>query len=151
MKKVLTVTILLSLVVTLNVCAQGTDKSQEENEMEETKMRISIEANGKATLFELNNSNAAKDIDVQLPMSIGVENYSNNEKIFYSPKKLDTANTPPARGGAGTLAYYAPWGDVVLFYGSFGQSNGLYGLGQVIQGGEHIRGMSGTIRISKAE
>jgi hypothetical protein len=26
----------------------------------------------------------------------------------------------------GTLAYYAPWGDVVMFYKEFGTASGLY-------------------------
>ena len=33
--------------------------------------------------------------------------FSTNEKVFYPPQELDTANTPLAEGGAGTLAYYA--------------------------------------------
>ena len=85
----------------------------------------------------------------QLPLSITVENYSNDEKIFYPPKKLNIADTPPADARAGTLAYYAPWGDVVMFYGSFGSAAGLYEQGRALSGGEHIRGMSGTIRIEK--
>jgi hypothetical protein len=79
-----------------------------------------------------------------------VENFGDNEKIFYPPKKLNTADTPLVDGArAGTLAYYAPWGDVVLFYGSFGSAPGLYELGHVISGKEYIRGMSGEIQIEK--
>jgi hypothetical protein len=84
-------------------------------------------------------------------LNIGVENYSNNEKIFYPPKKLNIANTPLAAAGVGTLAYYAPWGDVVMFYGNFGSTGGLYELGRAIQGSEHIREMSGAIHINKIE
>jgi hypothetical protein len=114
-----------------------------------TAMQIRVSANSKTTVFELNNSQAARDLYVQLPLSIEVENYSDNEKIFYPPKKLNTTDTPLADAKPGTLAYYAPWGDVVMFYDSFGSATGLYELGQAVSGSEHIEGMTGTIRIEK--
>ena len=95
----------------------------------EAVMKISVKANGKTTVFELNNSPAAKELYSQLPLSIRVEDYSDNEKIFYPPKKLNTADTPTANARAGTLAYYAPWGDVVMFYKDFGSASGLFELG----------------------
>ena len=124
---------------------------QNEPNASETKtaMQISVKANGKTTVFELNNSPAARDLYAQLPLSIPVENYSNNEKIFYPPGKLNTTDTPQADAQVGTLAYYAPWGDVVMFYGRFGSAAGLYELGHAISGSEYIRGMSGTIQIEK--
>jgi hypothetical protein len=113
-------------------------------------MKISITAKGNTTVFELNDSPAAQDLYAQLPLSIKVENYSNNEKIFYPPKKLNTADTPKANAKAGTLAYYAPWGDIVMFYKDFGSAAGLYELGHAVSGSEHIQEMSGTIKIEKA-
>jgi hypothetical protein len=112
-------------------------------------MKINVKANGNTTVFKLNNSQAAKELYAQLPLSITVENYSNNEKIFYPPKKLNTTDTPLSDARAGPLAYYAPWGDVVMFYGSFGSAAGLYELGHAISGSEYIQGMSGTIQIEK--
>lgn len=116
---------------------------------EETGMIISIQANGETTIFELNDGNTAKELYEQLPLTVDVEDYSNNEKIFYPPQKLDTTNTPLANAQFGTLAYYAPWGDVVMFYDSFGSVGGLYEFGSVISGGEHIKNMPGTIQINK--
>lgn len=111
-------------------------------------MRITVKGNGNTIVYELNDSRAARDLYGQLPLSIDVENYGGNEKIYYPPGKLDTANTPLVKGAEnGTLAYYAPWGDVVMFYGSFGSASGLYELGRAVQGSEHIRSLSGAIRI----
>ena len=110
-------------------------------------MVINITANGKTTVFRLNDSTAARELYAQLPLSISVEDYSHNEKIFYPPKKLNTSGTPKANATAGTLAYYAPWGDVVMFYKDFGSAPGLHELGQAVSGDEFIQGMSGTIRI----
>nr|WP_187170430.1 cyclophilin-like fold protein [Salidesulfovibrio onnuriiensis] len=114
-------------------------------------MQITVCANGKEIVFELNGSQASKDLYAQLPLEIDVENYSSNEKIYYPPKKLNTSNTPLVKSARpGTLAYYAPWGDVVMFYGSFGSASGLYELGHAVQGEEHIRSLAGSIRIKVA-
>lgn len=127
------------------------EKNELNAQRSQTAMRIRVKANGKTTVFELNNSPAARDLYDQLPLSIAVENYSDNEKIFYPPKKLNTTDAPKADAEAGTLAYYAPWGDVVMFYARFGGAKGLYELGQAVSGSEHIQGMSGTIRIEKGD
>lgn len=114
-----------------------------------TTMKITVTANSKTTVFELNNSQTARDLYAQLPLSIKVENYSDNEKIFYPPKKLNTSDTPQADAKIGTLAYCAPWGNVVMFYERFGSAAGLYELGHAVSGSEHINGMTGTILIEK--
>jgi len=115
------------------------EKNEPSGSEADTAMQISVTANGNTTVFELNNSPAARDLYAQLPLSIEVENYSNNEKIFYPPKKLNTADTPQADARAGTLAYYAPWKDVVMFYGRFGSAAGLYELGYAVSGSGYIR------------
>jgi hypothetical protein len=115
----------------------------------ETAMHITVKGNGNTIVFELNDSQAAKDLYAQLPLSIEVENHGSTEKIFYPPKKLDIASTPQADAQAGTLAYYKPWGDVVMFYARFGSAAGLYELGHAVQGEEHINDLSGTVQVEK--
>jgi len=144
-KRILSVFIVGFIICTLVVGINIKGKASETK----TAMQISVKANGKTTVFELNNSPAARDLYAQLPLSITVENYGNNEKIFYPPEKLNTSDTPKADAQAGSLAYYAPWGDVVMFYVRFGSAAGLYELGRAISGSEYIRGMSGTIQIEK--
>ena len=141
------VTAALALIATLAFAEQAKDKS---NVLEvQTSMKIRVTSNNKTTVFELNNSQAAQDLYAQLPLSIKVENYSDNEKIFYPSKKLNTKDTPLADAKEGTLAYYAPWGDVVMFYGSFGSAAGLYELGLAVSGSEHINEMTGTLQVEK--
>ncbi|MBA2869422.1 cyclophilin-like fold protein [Methanococcus maripaludis] len=134
-----------------NINNQTEDEQVELNNLKAggSKMKISIESNGETIVFDLNDGQAAKELYEQLPLTVDVKNYSNNEKIFYPPNKLNTSNTPLANAKTGTLAYYAPWGDVVIFYGNFGTAGGLYELGNVVSGGEHIKNMSGTIKIKK--
>jgi len=137
---------ILFVFVGILICALFARSVASENKMALT---IIVKANGNTTVFELNTSVAARDLYAQLPLTISVEDYSHNEKIFYPPKKLDTSGTPRADARAGTLAYYAPWGDVVMFYKDFGSAAGLYELGRAISGSEHIQTMSGTIQIEK--
>ncbi len=126
------------------------EKLEANESKKEAVMRMTVNADGNTIIFELNDSQAAKDLFAQLPLQIDVENYSSNEKIFYPPKKLKTANTPLVKSAqSGTLAYYAPWGDVVMFYGRFGSASGLYELGDAVQGAEHIKDLSGSLQIGK--
>lgn len=111
-------------------------------------MIIQIVAGENIVTYELNDSIAAKNLYEQLPLTVDVENYGSNEKIFYPPQALDVSDAPQASGGMGVLAYYAPWGDVVLFYDDFGRNSSLYELGHVVSGSEHIQPMrEGTITI----
>ncbi len=112
-------------------------------------MNITVNAKGKAIVFELNESTASKSLYEQLPIEIAVENYSNNEKIFYPEGKLDISDTPMANARKGTLAYYAPWGNVVMFYADFGSASGLYELGKAVSGEGGISSLSGTVQIEK--
>ena len=137
-------------VIEIEETANG-EIPQEDVSGEATAMRIQVEANGNAIVFELNDSKAAQELYDQLPLSLSVENYASNEKIFYPPEELDTSDAPSANSVVGTLAYYAPWGDVVMFYGDFGSAGGLYELGQAVSGSERIQDLSGTIEITKAE
>lgn len=114
-------------------------------------MQITVTSSGTTIIYELNDSQAAKDLYAQLPLEIEVEDYGGKEKIYYPPKKLNTSNTPLVKSAhPGTLAYYAPWADVVMFYGSFGSASGLYELGYTVKGADYIRSLTGAIRIEAA-
>ena len=129
----------------------GTDAETENTSDSKSAGRISIEYNGNTIIFELNNSQAAQDLYDQLPLSVESEDYSDNEKIFYPSEDLNVSDAPEAEGGAGVLAYYEPWGDVVMFYDDFDSNSSLYELGRVVSGSEWIEDISGTIEISQMD
>lgn len=122
-----------------------TEKGETEN------MKIQIEANGNKIIFELNDSQAAKDLYAQLPLTTENEDFSNNEKTFYPPKKLDVTGAPHTDGSVGTLAYYEPWGDVVIFYGAYNPNDALYELGKASSGSEYMEAITGEMTISATE
>lgn len=125
--------------------------SDDSKEPGNTARQILVQFGENAVTYELNDGTAAASLYEQLPLTIEVENFNTNEKIFYPPHQLDTSGSPLAQSGAGTLAYYAPWGDVVMFYGDYSANSSLYELGQVISGGELVSQMSGTITVTAVE
>ncbi len=118
-----------------------------QNEEDDT-MKIKVTDGTHTVLFELNASSPAKSLYDQLPLTVEVENYSDNEKIFY-PEKLDTSDPVDADAKKGTLAYFSPWGDVVMYYGDFGSYTGLYELGKAVSGEDEIENLAGTLQITK--
>lgn len=84
--------------------------TEKKNKRAAENMKIAVKSDKYTVVYRLNESKAAKDLYNQLPLSINVENYSNNEKIFYPPTELKTTGTPKSKGEKGSLAYYAPWG-----------------------------------------
>lgn len=110
------------------------------------KLRMTDQAGHQVTIA-LNDSGAAQDLARQKPSEVRIENYSNDEKTFYPDKKLNLANTPRAHAVVGTLGYFAPWGDVCLFYRNFGSAAGLYELGITINGKDQISQLIGTTKL----
>lgn len=118
---------------------------------EDTSMTMVVRSGGTEITFALNDSPAARSLLEQLPLTVEIQPFSTNEQTFYPPQALDITGTPAITSAeAGTLAYYAPWKDVVLFYEGFsGGGGGLYELGKAVEGGQAIRGLSGTVTISR--
>jgi hypothetical protein len=115
------------------------------------KMQIKVSNSQYEIKFELNDSQAARDLAAQLPIKTQVKDYSDDEKIFYPAKKLGTSATPETATHAGDLAYFAPWGDVVMYYRDFGAYPGLYRLGHVVAHQEQIERLTGEITIIRVE
>lgn len=104
-------------------------------EVEPHEIRISTNE-GYTLMFQMNECQATDDliawIETLDDAQVEISDYSSNEKIFYPDVELDVSDCPLAESGeAGTLAYYAPWGDVVIFYDSFSPAAGLYELGKI--------------------
>ena len=127
----------------------GAQDGKDEKEEEEA-MMISVKSDAYEIIYELNGSRAAEELYAQLPLTTEVEPFSNNEMTFY-PEKLSIEDTPLSGGEPGSLSYYEPWGDVVMFYAPCAPNSSLYELGTVISGEEFIENLSGTITVSPYE
>ena len=155
MKKiVLSIIVFLMIIICMftyqNLEGNTNIKNQVKKKEDLNEMKIKIMNNEYKIIFLLNNSKASKTLYEQLPLELDIENYSHNEKIFYPPQSLDTTETPLLeKGNIGTLGYFSPWGDVVMYYGKCSSYNGLYVLGEAIEGNEYIKELSGKIIIDK--
>ncbi|MBM6816155.1 DUF362 domain-containing protein [Olsenella uli] len=116
---------------------------------EEETMTINVTCAGQTVTYELNDSVAARGLVGQLPLTLEVTPFGSNEQTFYPPEALDCSDAPLAAGGAGVLAYYEPWGDVVMFYDDFSRNGSLYELGHATAGTVAIAGMAGTIEVTR--
>lgn len=112
-------------------------------------MRIQVSDGSVTVVFELNDTPVAKSLYDQLPFTVTVEDYGSNEKIFYPSTALSTIGGIEGECPAGTLAYFSPWGNVVMYYGAAGSYSGLYILGTATDGQEKVQSLSGQITVSK--
>lgn len=80
----------------------------------------------------LPDNTATRDFVSQLPLTFKLDDYASTEKIAYLPRKLSVEDMPDGTSAlAGDIAYYAPWGNMVLFYRDFGYASGLVKLGSL--------------------
>ena len=122
-------------------------KSETTEENMERQIQIKAES-GDVLVFELNDSSAASSLYEQLPLTVDIEDFSTNEKIFYPQEKLDLTDTPKAEMEIGTLAYYAPWGNVVMFYDTYSPNGDLYELGHIVSGMDKIEALTGQLQLT---
>lgn len=118
-----------------------------ENAVNGENMKISVSDGKNKIVYELNASGQSKSLYSQLPLKVQIENYSTNEKIFYPKEKLPLKNGIEGSGDSGTLAYFSPWGNIVLFYGKFSEYPGLFILGETVSGSENIKNLSGMVSV----
>ena len=102
-------------------------------------MQIGCEFGGQSFTATLLDNPSARDLASMLPLDLSIEDYSNNEKIAYLPRKLTEDGSGPFSNEApGDLCYYAPWGNLVFFYDSYRYSKGLIRLGRLDNGIEPL-------------
>src|SRR2546423_841201 len=108
-------------------------------------MKIRLTINGKAISATLITNATAKDFLSLLPMTLTLEDYAATEKIAYPPRKLSTAGAPPGTDpSVGDIAYYAPWGNLAIFYKDAPYAKGLVTLGRIDSGIERFCKVDGA-------
>lgn len=103
-------------------------------------VRINIEMNGKTLTATLEDSEAARDFASLLPLTLTLKDYAATEKVSDLPRPLSTAGAPEGvTPRTGDLAFYAPWGNLAIYYKDFSYSKGLVKLGHLDSGIEAMR------------
>jgi hypothetical protein len=119
--------------------ASGQESGQEKPDQQVGKMKIRITIEGKTITATLADNETSRDFVSLLPLTLTLKDYAATEKISDLPRKLSTQGAPPGCDPAvGDITYYAPWGNLALFYKDFGYSNGLVKLGNIDSGVEAL-------------
>ncbi|WP_238157662.1 cyclophilin-like fold protein [Aeromonas salmonicida] len=124
---------ILLLVMTSTAATSTEDQNRTES------MNIKMTIAGQIITATLEESHSARDFFAMLPLTLPLEDYASTEKIAYLPRKLTTQDAPKGIDpDAGDITYYAPWGNLAIFYRDFGYSTGLIKLGRIESGLTHL-------------
>ncbi len=153
-----TLILVLALAISLSYSACRADNSMsssaslkiptEISTKQADSMKINIKAKDKVVTATLIDSKTTQDFISLLPLTLTLEDYARTEKVSDLPKRLSTEDAPPGSDPAvGDIAYYAPWGNLVIYYRDFGYSNGLAILGK-IDGGIEALNVPGSVEVT---
>jgi hypothetical protein len=110
-------------------------------------LKIQITVNGKAITATLADNPTSRDFYTLLPLTLTLDDYATTEKIAYLPRKLSKDGAPAGiEPTIGDITYYAPWGNLAIFYRDFSYSDGLIKLG-TINSGMEILTVPGSIKV----
>ena len=92
----------------------------------------------------LDDTAAGRDFASLLPLTLTLTDFASTEKISDLPRELSTSGAPDGTAArAGDLAYYAPWGNLAIFYRDSPYATGLVRLGSLESGIEELAGRDG--------
>ena len=95
-------------------------------------MKLKITFSDVELIATIYDNPTSRDFVSRLPITTQLEDYASNEKIFYPEEKLTKEGAPSGyEPKTGDITYYAPWGDVAIFYKDFSYSTGLISLGKI--------------------
>lgn len=127
-----------------------TQNSQSEGENVSMKnARIKLTVNGNEVFVRLDDNVASRELLEMLPLTLTFEDFNSTEKIATLPEELSTEGLPSGyTPEVGDFSYYAPWGNVSVFYKDFRYSNSLYKLGKIESGAEILGNINGNFEVT---
>lgn len=100
---------------------------------------------GEVVVRLLDNA-ASRSLVAQLPLTLEFTDFGGAEKIATPPQRLQTQDSPTAQQSPGDFTYYAPWGNLAVFYRGKGNDRQLYVLGHIESGKDVLGRMQGAFR-----
>jgi hypothetical protein len=111
-------------------------------------MKIRLKVGDKVHTATLIDSATTRDFISLLPLTLTLKDYAGTEKISDLPKRLSTTEAPSGSDpSVGDITYYAPWGNLAIFYRDFGYSSGLVLLGKLDSGVEAFN-VPGSVEVT---
>jgi hypothetical protein len=112
-------------------------------------VKLKITIGEKCAIAVLDDSETAHDFMSLLPLTLTMTDYNGIEKVADMPRKLNLEGAPTSFDpGVGGICTYAPWGNFVVFYKDFGNTNGLVPLARIESGLEYFAEQSGEFEIT---
>lgn len=113
--------------------------------------RIRLTTGDHAVEIDLDASATSEALVARLPLDVDVEDFHATEKIARLDARLPIDGAPDGHEpSSGELTYYAPWGNLALFYRDFGWAAGLVPLGRVVTG-DPLASLDGPGRLELAD
>jgi hypothetical protein len=95
-------------------------------------MKLKITIGDKSIMATMYDNSTTKDFISMLPLTLNLEDYAGTEKVSTLRRKLITKGAPSGYDpNVGDITYYAPWGNLAIFYKDFGHASGLIHLGKI--------------------
>ncbi len=118
---------------------------------EERATRIRLRVGERDLAAPLLHTPAARDFAALLPLTVTLTDHAGTEKVSDLPARLQTQGSPPgAAARAGDICFYAPWGNLAIFYRDFGYAAGLVRLGRFDTGVAQLAALSGAVPVTIA-
>ena len=125
---------------------QNSQSEGEEVNMENARIKLTV--NGNEIFVRLVDNVASREFLEMLPLTVTFEDFNSTEKIATLPNELSTEGLPSGyTPEVGDFSYYAPWGNISVFYEDFRYSNSLYKLGTIESGTEILGNINGDFEV----
>ena len=134
-----------------NINVNETQNLQNEGEnvsMENARIKLTVNGNNEVYV-RLDDNVASRDFLEMLPLTLTFEDFNSTEKIATLPSELNVDGLPSGyTPKVGDFSYYAPWGNISLFYKDFRYSNSLYKLGTIESGADIFENLNGDFEVT---
>ena len=118
------------------------------SEAQGASMKIRLKVGDTVLTATLIDSATTRDFISLLPLTLTLKDYAGTEKISDLPKRLSAESAPSGSDpSVGDITYYAPWGNLAIFYRDFGYSSGLVILGKMDSGKEALN-VPGSLKVT---
>ena len=120
---------LMFSVFALSILGTNTQSVARQDLAEGAFMQIQMQFQGKSFVLSLENNATARDFYALLPLTLNFSDYVGKEKIARLEKSLNAQESGEYNPQSGDFFYFAPWGNVGIFYAKQPPYKGLIKLG----------------------
>ncbi len=132
------VVLILGILITAGPAFGGERGDRSMNTGEDRHIRLTF--NGREAIVKVHDHPATRDFLSQLPLTLQFQDFAGKEKIGTLPSKL--ANDGTSARTSGDFDYYAPWGNLAIFYSGTGRADAsLIILGTIESGKSELAAM----------